>query len=294
MNSAQSALLLCRFVYDTSALFLWGISIFLAAMVPPGLRLDLWRRLGKCRCALTLSIGAAVCATLPLQASVIGDGWADAKRLDVLAAVANETSIGKAWWCQLAGFALLLCLSRVKQSRAIGATAFVSGGLLASLALTGHAAMDDGVRGVLHHLNDVAHVLAAGAWIGALPVVLMLQPHFKDPATASVAIRVLRRFSTAGHVVVAIVVLSGAASTFLILGGMPTDWAYPYQRLLALKMLVVIGMIAVAIVNRYVLVPAMRRGPVASAHFYRMTVAEIAMSIIAVFLVAWFGMLEPH
>jgi putative copper resistance protein D len=275
-------------------LLLWGASVFIATLVPRSLRFNLWSRLQRARHVLVFCLGVAVLATLPLQAGIIGDGWADALRLDVLASVANQTTIGAAWWCQLAGGIVLLFLSRARAPMAMRATAAVAGGLLASLAITGHAAMDDGVRGILHRVNDVMHVWAAGAWMGALPVVLLLLPGLKAPATAAAATQALSRFSTAGHAVVAIVMLSGVASMFLILGGLPADWSYSYQKLLALKILTVAGMAVLAIVNRYVLVPAMRRGPAAAMYFQRLTVMEIAMSAMAVFLVAWFGMLEPN
>ena len=41
-----------------------------------------------------------------------------------------------------------------------------SGLALLPLALSGHAAMEEGRTGLLHALNDMLHCLAAGFWLG--------------------------------------------------------------------------------------------------------------------------------
>lgn len=298
MNLAEFLLALCRCVFDTSALLLWGMSAYLATLVPAGLREQIWPRLSGARGVLTFAVAIAVLGTLPLQAAIIGSGWGDALRPPMLTSIAAGTSIGTAWQYQLLGVLLLALWPRLRHLRVrtlIRGHAMICAGLLASLAITGHAAMDEGTRGVTHQLNDVVHVLAAGTWLGALPIVLMLLPQLQlGAADGAIAARqALWRFSTAGHVVVALVMLSGVASTLFILGGVPGDWRYPYQKLLVAKILIVTGMALLAIFNRYVLVPRMRRSSVAQRWFYWLTAMEILMSVIAIGLVAWFGTLEP-
>lgn len=77
-------------------------------------------------------------------------------------------------------------------------TAAASGLALATLALGGHAIMQDGWQGILHPLNDVPQ-LSADAWFGALlPLLLVLARFGQAPLQREAGIA-LRRFSTVGH-----------------------------------------------------------------------------------------------
>ena len=275
-------------------MFLWGSAIFLCTLVPHDLRWQLWARAAVLRRSAVFSLTLASLLSLPVHTAIIGDGWRDAVRFDMLYSVATETTIGTAWLCQMAGIALLMCLIRASASLVIQGAALTGALLLASLAITGHAAMGEGIYNRLHQANDIIHLLTAGAWLGALPIVLMLLPCLTIPGTASDAKKALMRFSTGGHVVVVTVMLTGIVSTFLILDGLPLDWTYPYQRLLASKILIVVGMALLAIFNRYVLVPRMRRSTSAMRYFYWGTLIEIVLSFTALLLVAWLGMLDPN
>lgn len=285
---------LCRLLLDGAALFLWGMALMLLVLVDEPLRSTLWQRLALWRRLLVGLAFIAVAATLPLQASILGDGWSDAWRADMWGAVANGTSIGKAWWCQLAALPLLI-LSAYGTSRVRMLSGVVgSGGLLGSLALTGHAVMQDGWIGLGHQVNDVLHVWSVGAWIGALPVVLLILSRPTRSAHPELIKGILRRFSNIGHAVVALVWLTGLCNTFFILGTMPLDWRYPYQGLLTLKILVAGVMVLIAVFNRYRLVPAMRRDPRALDRFFRLTQVEIVLAWLALLLLAWLGMLQPN
>ena len=60
-----------------------------------------------------------------------------------------------------------------------------------------------------------------------------------------------------------------------------------------LKVLLVMGMVGLAVRNRYLLVPRLKRSPEALSAIARATRMEILMGLAAAALVAWFGMLEP-
>jgi len=79
----------------------------------------------------------------------------------------------------------------------------------------------------------------------------------------------------------------------LITGGLPLDWSVPYQRLLALKIGLVVIMVLMAVFNRYGLVPRIGRSRAAGNALAAGTIAEIVVAIGVVALVAWFGTLEP-
>jgi putative copper resistance protein D len=59
------------------------------------------------------------------------------------------------------------------------------------------------------------------------------------------------------------------------------------------KIVCVAVMVSLAIVNRYVLVPRLRRDARALALFKTGTVAEIVFGLVVIGLVSWFGTLAP-
>jgi putative copper resistance protein D len=196
---------------------------------------------------------------------------------------------------QATAAALLVAARRAPRRIRPGATAAMAALLLSGLALTGHAAMHEGALGLLHRANDVLHVLSAGAWFGALLPVLAILRLVARPDCRGDAVTALRRFSRAGHAAVALVLASGAANVGLVLGRWPTDLASRYEALLDLKVLAVAGMVALALVNRYALVPRLGRHPEAtSAALRAATLAELPLGLAAMALVAVFGLMDPN
>ncbi|WP_166454948.1 copper homeostasis membrane protein CopD [Duganella aquatilis] len=283
MSAIELALLASRFVFDACALFLWGAAAFLGTLAPAVLRQPVWRQIGGLRRAALAGIALAVLCSLPLQAASLGDGWRDACNPQMLYRVATGTSIGAAWCMQVV---VLVC---VLGWRSMGACAFGSAALLGSLSLTGHAVMHDGWLRALHQLNQLLHLLSGGAWMGALVVVLTLLPRMKRAEEFASAKLALMRFSTVGHVVVLMVLLSGLANNFLILGAWPFALSQPYQRLLLCKAALVLLMAVIAIANRYIILPRLRASPLLRWSVW----GEIALSAIVVLLAACIGMLAP-
>jgi putative copper resistance protein D len=240
-----------------------------------------------------MCVTVATAATLPLRAATIGEGWQDAIDFEMLASVALETTVGTAWLCQVVATLLLLATSALPSRYRLSATAVMCALLVCSLAVTGHAAMNEGWLRTIHQANDIVHMLAGGAWLGALlPLLIVLRP-LADPSKRQQARTALIRFSTAGHVAVAVVILSGIANTLLVLGRLPTDWNIAYQRLLTIKIGLVAVMTLIAILNRYVFVPRLARSSYSTSALAIGTTAEIILGLFVIGLVAWFGMLEP-
>jgi copper resistance protein D len=291
--TADSANILCRFVFDASALFLWGSAAYLWLLVPEALSGGIWARLRLWRLGAVGLIVLATAALLPVRSAMLGDGWADGLDVGVMLSVLTGTSVGTAWLWQAVFAVLLLAVTCLPLRRKIAATAVVSGLLLCGLALTGHAAMNSGAVRILHRANDMVHVLAGGAWLGALVPVVMVLSRLGDRAHGAEALTALIRFSRAGHVAVALVILSGVANSLLIIGGLPFDWSVSYQRLLCLKIGLVLLMVLIAVFNRYRLVPRMGRSRQAARALVAGTVAEVVFAVGVIALVAWFGTLEP-
>ncbi|KPH04843.1 hypothetical protein AOG23_30985 [Rhizobium acidisoli] len=288
----DAALFVCRFLFDGAGLFLWGAGAYLCTMVPQDLQRQIWAQLAPHRRIAVACVGVSAIVLLPIRSAMIGNGWPDALNPDMLLAIAFDTTVGTAWCCQIVATILLLFTGFVPGSMNVAATAIVSALLLASLSFTGHAVMNDGWRGVLHQANDVVHLLAGGAWVGALLPVFLILPRLEDSSTRDQARAALSHFSMAGHLAIAGVILSGVTNMLFILDGLPTDWTFEYQRLLTVKIGLVAAMILAAITNRYILVPRIvrHRGSRALAIG---TMAEIVLAIAVIGFVAWSAMLEP-
>ncbi|QND52849.1 copper homeostasis membrane protein CopD [Phyllobacterium sp. 628] len=290
----EAALILCRFVHNVSALFLWGAFAYVTLLVPEDLAFDIGQRLQISRNIAIITAVLTTALALPLQAGLIGDGWIDAVDITTIRAVLLETSVGHGWLIQAIAALLLLPALLLPLRKAHKVTVAASGLLLAGLAFTGHATMQEGWTGFAHRINDIVHVLSGGAWLGALVPVMLVLRNLRQPELRDEAQSALMRFSRAGHIAVALVIASGLINTFLVLGRFPTDWSSSYQALLALKIILVAILVGLAIINRYVFVPRMRIHESSSVRAIAYgTIAEIALGFVVIGLVAWFGMLEP-
>lgn len=294
MTAIEAATALCRFGHDAAALLLWGASAYVVALLPSSLQGGLTRRLHGFRTGATGVAVATTLAMLPLEAATVGDGWPAMADTATLTAVLTETSVGRAWQAQ-AGAALLLAASlAVRGVWRWPATAAASGLVVTSLALTGHAAMHEGWLGLAQRCNDAVHVLAAGAWLGALvPLWLVVRALEVADASRRDAGLALRRFSNAGHGAVALVIATGVVNTALVLGRPPADWRSPYQAMLAGKIAVVMAMTALAILNRYVVVPRLRRSRSYAGAFRLAVLVEVGLGLVAIAAVSVFGLWDP-
>ena len=290
----DAALAACRFLHDASAMLLWGASAYLWALVPSNLAKDVRRRLrplGVVTIAVTV---ATTAASLPIETAVIGEGWNAALDPGTIRDVLFDTSVGHAWQVQALAAPILAATLAVPLRSRQASTALASGLLLASITLTGHAVMQAGWIGLAHRINDVFHVVCSGAWLGALVPLLAILRRSDDPEDRGEVGIAVRRFSTAGHAIVALVIASGVLNTILVLGRWPTDWSSPYQAMLASKIALVAVMVGLAIVNRYALVPRIAAAQSSAVQAMRFgTVAEIALGLCVVGLVAVFGTLDP-
>jgi putative copper resistance protein D len=286
------ALGLVRLCFDAAAIAAYGVSGFITWVAP--------KRLGEAieassNLLIVAASSLAVLSTfawLPIEAAVIGDSWQSAVDRSTLWALLCDTAMGKAWLVRLA-LSLLLAAALSWRSAPIVRLA-LSGLLLASLALTGHANMDEGTRGVLHILNDALHLLAGGAWLGSLLALPGCLARLRDPAFCTEAKTALRRFSSAGHLAVALAIATGIVNTVLVLGRWPTDFTSTYQMLLVAKIVLVAGMTGLALMNRYICVPRMVTHPDrAIIQIRNGTYAELALGAGVLGLVAFFGILDP-
>jgi copper resistance protein D len=289
----MTALALCRFAHFLAAMLAFGMSAYLWLYAPERLRLALSpvvRRL-----ALIASLGALITAVawLALESASMADDWSAAIDPEAIGAVLTDTAFGHAWAAHLILAAALVAVVIFEPSARWVATAVASAALLASLGLVGHAAVQTGAEGILHRVNHAVHLLTAGAWIGGLvPFAMCLSAYRRDDLRKD-AVRAMMSFSFWGQFIVAAIVLSGAVNIALTSGRAPIPPTSPYRALLVAKIIIVGIMIALAIVNRYVLAPRLKSGATALAALRLTSAAEVALGCVVIALVSVFALLDP-
>jgi putative copper resistance protein D len=181
--------------------------------------------------------------------------------------------------------------------------ATVTGGVAAAtLAWSGHGGSSEGALGYIRLIGDILHLLAASAWIGALILFLLVlfeaRPlDFEETARVR---RLLSGFALAGSVIVGTLLVTGLSNMLFI--APPSAWpalsGLPYGCALLVKLALFVAMLALAAINRFMLVPRLAGQDPRSAKVVvvaRVTVAIEALCGIGILaLVAWLGSLDPH
>jgi putative copper resistance protein D len=188
---------------------------------------------------------------------------------NTISTVLFDTSFGLVWcWRLLFAFLLIgACLAPLARRR-MPAILVLSLLLLVSLGWVGHAVEGQGVARFVHQINQMVHLLAAGLWLGGLVPLTWLLGRARSPSGAawiSVARDVVPRFSHMGYVAVALLAATGAINTLLLVGSVEALAGTPYGRLLSLKILLFLVMVVLALINRFRLLPRLRREPQPSA-----------------------------
>lgn len=292
--SLATLFVLCRFLHFWAVMLMFGISIFTAVLTPDRFSSILKNRLSPLLLFSTFLGLASAIGLLAIQAGMMGDGWSDTYRLSVWWAVLG-TRFGEIWQWHLglsilSMWVVLLGATRFYYQLMVGCSTL----LLASLAFTGHAAMHDGALGWIHQTNQIIHLLSAGYWLGCLPPLLVCLAYTRRDDVKREAITTLIRFSSWGHLAVALVLVTGMINSIIILRETSLTLTSVYQMLLLSKAILVLFMIVVAIINRYLIVPMLRKLPV-KAHYWLVvnSCAEIVLGAAVLLLVSIFATMAP-
>ncbi len=205
-----------------------------------------------------------------------------------------ETDVGLAWALRMTALAIVVIRPSLWPASLAGAIA------LASLAWSGHGAMDEGWLRFWHFLSDILHLLAAGAWLGALlALVLMASGRIGDTRLRLLADAV-KRFEWVGALIVLTVSVTGVMNYLFIVGPRLDGVLFgTYGLLLAIKVLAFAVMLVLAALNRFHLGPSLQQSLgdgqhlIAANALRRSVVMELALALLIVALVAWLGTLSP-
>jgi putative copper resistance protein D len=275
-----------------------------AGALEDGVRISLTRIVWA---ALAVAVLSGAAWLVFLAAEIGGSSVADAVSQGVAWMVLTQTAFGDAWVLRL-GMASLLAVFLLLPKPNSGfesaidiICALLSAGLAASLAWAGHAAATEGIDGTIHLASDAGHLIAAGAWLGALwPLSMLLGRARKAGDSESVAIahRVTRRFSVLGIISVAAILATGVVNTYEILGMMAFSMmGTDYNRLLLAKIGLFIAMLAIAAVNRERLTPRLsdeRDHGRAMRQLQWNSLAEVGLGLLILAIVAVLGRIPPH
>lgn len=166
--------------------------------------------------------------------------------------------------------------------------AVITGALLVSLAMVGHASTVGGVAGATRVAVMALHLLFAGVWLGGLfPLIAALR-------TGAEPERTLRAFGRMAMTSVAALATTGlviAAVVVSLAGGPPGP---AYLTAFGIKLALVLALGVVASINRWGLTPLAARNPAGAkaALWWTLTIEQLlAFALLAA--VAQLGLMDP-
>jgi copper resistance protein D len=289
----QAALALCRFAHFLAAMVAFGTSAYLWLLAPAALRRKLSLDLRRVVLVAGLVVLFSAILWVLLEAAEMAGAWSGASNPDILEGVLFETAFGRLWQARLALCVGLAVALAFRADNRWGLRTGLAALTLASLGLTGHAAMQTGWLGALHRGNDALHLLCGGAWIGGLAPFALCLLACSRPELRGEAVSAMMRYSRYGHFFVTLIVLSGMTNVALTSGALPWPPSSPYRALLLAKIALVACLVALALVNRYVIVPRWGPGDKARRALRATSRAEIALGAVVIGLVSLFGLLDP-
>ena len=298
-----------RFALYANLVILFGLPLFglyalkgaerLHSNVLPLRALIIWLAL--------LAMALSVLSIIVMTASMAGVSPFEIDRASVKAMI-SETPMGNAWAARMAALLGTLCLAvawgRRKRPTWLVLVSIGAAVALISLAWTGHGAASEGIAGTRHLIADIIHLLASGAWLGALAAfgIMLFRPFAQMNADhLRLTHRALNGFSLVGTVFVASIVASGLVNSYVLVGpahilSLPSTL---YGQLLMAKLALFGVMLVLAAANRFRLTPAFDEAikagdPAAAINELRHSlIFEASAALLILGLVAWLGTLEP-
>lgn len=303
MLALADTLVLVRAIHFAATLLVGGTLTFAALAAEPVLRAakaDAAATALRRRCdrmvlwALLVAIASGAAWLVIVSGNILDQPMAQVMMRGGWLTVAGGTRFGQVTSVRLL-LALVLIALLLRHPARRGWQAAVSVPLVGLIALIGHAGATPGATGDIHKAADAAHLLAAAAWVGALPafaLLLLAAARHKDDGWGAIAVQVTARFSCIGMASVAVLLGTGIASSLFMLA-QPDDLIDTrYGRLLSVKIALFLGMLAIAAVNRFRLTPGLPQRA-ATVALFRNTVADIVLAAGVVLTVAALGTMQP-
>jgi putative copper resistance protein D len=249
--------------------------------------------------SLAVALVSGLSWVLWLAMSLSGEGLGETVMSGALRDVLNLTQFGLVSQIRVVlAIVLAICLAFERLAPARWLALASALGLVGSIAWTGHAGSTPYRLGDLHLAADALHLIAAAAWIGGLPSLVLLLAAVrgnKALAGASLAQAAAQSFSTLGVVSVGTLVLSGIVNAWILVGSFRGLCFNGYGIVLMLKLAVFAAMLGFAAVNRLWLTRRLAGSPDDAAlhQLVRNSVIEIVLGFVIFAIVGVLGTLHP-
>ena len=276
-------LVLCRFVHFIVVLLMFGACVFRPWLTGNEPQPALDRQLLRISRGLAwLGLGSGVAWLLLITASMAGS-WDAVLQPATVQLVLGKTFFGQVWlWHLLLNLLLLIALIKPWPALRLPLLSL----LLATLAPVGHGAMLNGLSGQLLILNQVVHLACVGAWLGGLLLLVLI---LRQPQRRGLE-PTLRRFSGVGYGLVAGLLVTGLINVRVLTGQLwPTPLFSGFALILLIKAMLVLGMLALALLNRLRIDRCEQRLETLKAS----VMAEWLLGVSAVAAVSLLGTLPP-
>jgi copper resistance protein D len=272
-----TAIALARGLYYATTMMLFGATAFgallrkrLPVIARPRLNIFRWT-------ALMLAIGAAF-----VWLAMAAVQMADAMDGSIIAQTTTDTLFGQLFMARLA--ALLALAVTMAFSRNDRIAAILAAIALALPAATSHAAASSPAGfAAIGAILDATHLLMAGFWIGGLALLAALFAR-REPNM----LLALSLFSDWAMIAVLLLVMTGLINAASIILGDKGHASPLYLAILGAKLALVLGMLGLATVNRFRLLPRLNTQQIA-----RNVAFELGLGITAVLLAGALGQLQP-
>jgi putative copper export protein/mono/diheme cytochrome c family protein len=301
--------LLARWLHLTSSIFLVGAAaqLLLAGSTDrPTARRWEARVLIACQALVVVALLSGLVTVAAQTAALEGRAGA-AFEPAALTRMLTQTQGGIVWLVRggllvLLGAFLALraeVRDRADWRAARGQLVLLGGLALALVAAAGHAvAVEPGTAAAL--AADVAHLVAAGVWVGGLPalaVLLWLAGHASGADARPFAVLAARRFSRTALILITVLVASGLWSAWVQVGSVAGLIGTRHGRLLCVKLVAFVAMLGLAFVNRRLLPglsgEAVTVGRPAMRRLSRLVGGEAALGLVTVAVVAVMTVTPP-
>ncbi|POT59322.1 hypothetical protein C3432_00915 [Citrobacter amalonaticus] len=280
-----------RFIHFIALMLLFGCALYSAWLAPVSMRRLMLRRFLRLQQHAACWSFISALVMLAIQGGLMGSGWTDVFSVSVWGAVL-QTRFGAVWIWQIVLALVTLAAALIVPRSLPRLLLMLSIAQFIVLAGVGHATLNVGVVGAFQQINHALHLICAAAWFGGLlPVIWCMR--MAQGRWHQQAIYTMMRFSRYGHFAVAGVLLTGIANVVFIRGFSPF-WHTTWGALLLLKCVLVALMVAIALMNRYVLVPRMRQDSRrANLYFIWMTKLEWSIGAVVLVTISLLATLEP-
>jgi len=251
-----------------------GFALLMRTWIPSTINLYLRQIISRAALAALL----LALLQLPVTAGTLGGDLASAFDPYLLKVVLG-TPAGLSVLVATVGLALMLVIERVPSAVPPVIRLVPPVVVLLSMTLVGHATS----RGVLTGMLLLLHLAGIGYWLAALlPLRRMCVAPMDGPASddpvAELA-TLAEEFGRLALVLVAILVVAGLCYAALLLGSFDALFSTAYGQVLLVKMGLVSGVLGLAAVNKFRLVPALRVGTArATARLRRSIEIEIGIA----------------